>query len=163
MPLRQALQVAKEHNLDLVEVASGTSPPVCRVLDWGQYKYQQAKKEREARKSHKVASIREIRLRPKITEHDLNSKINTIKKLIGEGDKVKVSVIFRGREITHPEMGRNILQKVASSLKGLANLDKPLAMEERNMNITFLPLPAKPAKEVKKTTEETIDAKAQVS
>lgn len=165
MPLSYALQAAKERNLDLVEVSPTTSPPVCRLLDWGKFKYEQAKKEREAKKGHKVASIREIRLRPKISEHDLNSKINTIKKLVGGGDKVKISVRFRGREKTHPEMGRNILQKIANSLKGLVAIDKPLAVEDGNMNITLLPLAAKPTKdkEEKKIAKETVDAKAQVS
>lgn len=158
VPLRQALQIARERSLDLVEVAPGSSPPVCRLLDWGKYKYEQTKKEREVRKTHKIALIRELRLRPRIKQHDLDFKIRMIQKLLSEGNKVKVSIIFRGREITHPEIGRGILQKIVSSLKGIAAVDSPLAVEERNMNLTFSPLSAKLSKEVKKA-EEPPDAK----
>lgn len=150
MPLQQALQVAREHDLDLVEVASTAKPPVCRLLDWGKYKYEQAKKEREARKSHKIPLLREVRVRARIKEHDLDAKARLVRKLLSEGDKVKVSVIFRGREVTHPEIGKNILQKMLNSLKEVAAIDKPLAVEERNMSLIFSPLPAKQPKELKK-------------
>ena len=148
MPLAQALQVAREHNLDLVEVATNVAPPVCRLLDWGKFKYEQTKKEREARKSHKVPLLREVRVRVKIGDHDLEAKIRLTKKLLGEGDKVKVSVLFRGREITHPELGKDILQKMLNSLKGVAAIDKPLAMEARRMSLILSPLPSKQPKEM---------------
>lgn len=146
MPLRQALQVAKEHNLDLAEVASGAVPPVCRLLDYGKYKYEQAKKEREARKSRKTSLLREIRLRPRIDDHDLESKIRSIERLLNEGGKVKVTVFFRGREITRPELGKRILQKVLNHLEDKAVVDQPLVVEERSLSLFFSP--HKPTKKI---------------
>ena len=139
MPLYKALQIAREHNLDLVEVASTAVPPVCRLLDYGKYKYEQTKKEREARKSHKAALVREVRLRPRIDEHDLESKIRLMERLLAEGDKVKVTVFFRGREVTRPELGRKVLQGVLNRLKDKAVVDQPLAIEERKLSLFFAP------------------------
>ena len=121
MPLAQARELARRQNLDLVEVAATAVPPVCRLLDYGKYKYEQAKKEREARKSQKVSLLREIRLRPKIGAHDFEAKARKARKLLGEGDKVKVVVLFRGREITHPELGWKLLQRMAESLQEAAS------------------------------------------
>jgi translation initiation factor IF-3 len=148
MPLLQALQIAKEHNVDLVEVASNVSPPVCRLLDYGKYKYQQAKKEREGRKTRKVRLVREVRLRPRINEHDLESKIRLIKRLLDEGDKVKVTVFFRGREITRPEMGKKILQEILNHLKEGAIVDQPLVVDGKSLSLFFSP--PKTAKKVEK-------------
>jgi len=106
MPLEQALETAKKHNLDLVEVAPTAVPPVCRILDYGKYKYEQEKREREARKSQHTTSLRHVRIRPKIDDHDFEAKKRTVRKLLGEGDKVRVVVMFRGREITHPGISR---------------------------------------------------------
>jgi len=139
MPLYKALQIAREHNLDLVEVASTAAPPVCRLLDYGKYRYDQAKKERETRKSRKASVVREVRLRPRIEDHDLESKIRLIERLIAEGDKVKVTVFFRGREITRPELGRKVLQEVLNRLKDKAVVDQPLALEERRLSLFFAP------------------------
>ena len=149
MPLQQALEVARECNFDLVEVAGTAVPPVCRILDYGKYKYEQAKKEREARKSQKTALLREVRLRPKISAHDLESKVRLVKRLLHEGDKVKVSVIFRGREITHSEIGKDIMQKVLDSLEGVAVVERPLAIDGRTMSLIFLPASSKRPKESK--------------
>ena len=140
MPLYQALEVAKKHNLDLVEVAATAVPPVCRLLDFGKYKYEQTKKERKARKSQRVSLLREIRLRPKIGDHDFEAKARLGRKLLGEGDKVKVTVMFRGREITHPDIGLKLLQRMAESLKGVASIDKQPIMEGRRMNIILSPV-----------------------
>ena len=159
MPLSEALNLASDKGLDLIEVGSNASPPVCRILDYGKYKYQQAKREREARKSHKTGVIREVRLRIKIGEHDLQFKIRMIKKFLNEGDRVKVSVIFRGREITHPDIGWKLLQKVLDALKDDAKVDRAAAMEGRNMNIIL-------SHSIKKTTEtakESTDAKTENS
>jgi translation initiation factor IF-3 len=149
MPLYKALEIAGEHSLDLVEVAFNTSPPVCRLMDYGKYKYDQAKKEREARKTQKTALLREIRLRPKIEEHDLDAKIRLVRKFLAEGDKVKVSVIFRGREITHPEIGWKLLQVVLDALREIAVVDAPPVTAGRNMNIVFSPKRARDVKPVK--------------
>jgi translation initiation factor IF-3 len=146
MPLFQAREVAKEHGLDLVEVAPTAVPPVCRLLDYGKYKYEQAKKEREARKSQKLVLLREIRLRPKIGVHDFEAKARTARKLLGGGDKVKVTILFRGREITHPEIGWKLLQRMAESLKEVAAVEGQPAMEERRMNIVLSPTVTQKAK-----------------
>ena len=133
MPLFQALETARKHNLDLVEVAATATPPVCRLLDYGKYKYEQAKKEREAKRSQKISLLRQIRLRPKIDNHDFEAKAMIAKKLLTNGDKVKVSVMFRGREITHPEIGWRLLQRMAESLKEVAAIERQPLMEGRNM------------------------------
>ncbi len=155
MPLFQAREVAKTHNLDLVEVAATSVPPVCRLLDYGKYKYEQAKKEREARKNQKIVLLREVRLRPKIGDHDFESKARITRKLLDGGDKVKLVVMFRGRENTHPEFGRRLLQRTADSLKEVASVEGPPLMEGRRMNVVLSPIatqkPQKVKEEVKKS------------
>lgn len=150
MPLAQALGIAEERDLDLVEVAATAVPPVCRLLDYGKYKYEQSKKEREAKKGQRISMVREVRLRPKIDTHDLESKIRLAGKLLKGGDKVKVAVFFRGREITHPEIGWNLLQRISASLSEQASVERMPAMEGRNMNIILIPSPAKQSKEPRK-------------
>ena len=135
VPLSQALEIARKRNLDLVEVAATAEPPVCRLLDYGKYKYEQAKKEREARRSQKVSLLREVRLRPKIDSHDFEAKARTAKKLLAGGDKVKVTVRFRGREITHPEIGWRLLQRMSESLKEMAVVERQPLLEGRSMFI----------------------------
>lgn len=115
-------------------------------MDYGKFKYEQAKKEREARKSQKIALLREIRLRPKIGDHDFQAKARTARKLLGGGDKVKVTILFRGREITHPELGWKLLQRMAETLKEIAAAESQPAMEERRMNIVLSPTVAQKAK-----------------
>ena len=139
MPLSQALETARRHNLDLVEVAPTAVPPVCRLLDYGKYKYEQAKKERELRKSQRVSLLREVRLRPKIDNHDFEAKIRSVRKLLDGGDKVKVTVRFRGREITHPEIGWRLLQRMSESLQGMAAVARQPVIEERSMNVILSP------------------------
>ena len=156
MPTSQALETARKHNLDLVEVAPTAVPPVCRLLDYGKYKYEQAKKERELRKSQKVSLLREVRLRPKIDNHDFEAKVRLVKKLLDEGDKVKVAVRFRGREITHPELGWRLLQRMTESLQGVAAIAKQPVIEERNINVILSPAVAQKAK-----TETKTEAKAE--
>jgi len=139
MPLYQAREIASKNNLDLVEVAATAVPPVCRLLDYGKYKYEQTKKEREARKSQKVSLLREVRLRPKIGDHDFEAKARSVRKLLEAGNKVKVTVMFRGREITHPEIGWRLLQRMTESLKGVASIDRQPAMDQRRMVIILSP------------------------
>lgn len=157
MPLRQALETARKQNLDLVEVAPTAVPPVCRLLDYGKFKYEQAKKEREQRKSQKISLLREIRFRPNIDEHDLEAKMKTARKLLEGGDKVKVTVRFRGREVTHPENGWRLLQKVAESLTGMASVTRQPVMEERNMNVILAPVASKTKIEGEKGTQGAKD------
>ncbi len=137
MPVQQALRVAREQGFDLVAVAPAATPVVCRLLDYGKFKYEQAKKEREGRKTQKVNLLRQIRLRPKIGEHDLEVKVRLIKGLLVEGNKVKVVMIFRGREASHPEIAREILGRMLDKLKEVAVVDQPLAVEERQMSLIF--------------------------
>ncbi len=133
IPLYQAQEIARENNLDLVEVAGAAVPPVCRLLDYGKFKYEQTKKEREARRSQKVSLLREVRLRPKIGDHDFEAKARSARKLLEGGDKVKVTVMFRGREITHPEIGRRLLQRMAESLGEVASVERQPLLEGRRM------------------------------
>jgi translation initiation factor IF-3 len=140
MPLAQAREMARRQNLDLVEVAATAVPPVCRLLDYGKYKYEQAKKEREARKSQRVVLLREVRMRPRIDDHDFEAKTRTVKKLLGEGDKVKITVLFRGREIVHPELGLRLLQRMATSLEESASIDRQPALDGKRMIMILSPL-----------------------
>jgi translation initiation factor IF-3 len=156
MSVAQGIQLARERNLDLVEVAPTAVPPVCRILDYGRYKFEQSKKEREARKTRKASLLREVRLRPRIDNHDLESKTRLIERLLGEGDKVKVTVFFRGREITRPELGKRILQQVLTNLKDKAVVDQPLVVEEKSLSLFFSP--AKTT--AKKATSEVTSAQA---
>ncbi len=133
MPVVKALGLARERGYDLVEVARQTDPPVCRLLDYGKFKYEQTKKKQRS------VFLREVRFRPKIGKHDIEFKIRTIKKLLAEGDKVKVSVLFRGREITHPNLGKEMLDSVASELREVATVEKAPEMDARRMIMILTP------------------------
>lgn len=139
MPLYQAREVAKAQNLDLVEVAATAVPPVCRLLDFGKFKYEQAKKEREARKGQKIVLLREVRIRPKIGEHDFEAKSRSAKKLLDGGDKVKVTVMFRGRESSHPDIARKLLQRMADTLKETAFIETQPRFEGNRMHLIMVP------------------------
>ena len=153
MPLAQAREVARRHDLDLVEVAPTATPPVCRLLDYGKYKYQQAKREHEAKKGQKVSLLREIRLRPKIGSHDFEAKARTAKKLLTEGNKLRVTVLFRGREVTHPELGWKLLQRMAETLGEVAAIERQPVMEGKRMNLILAPASAAKAKPEKKEVQ----------
>jgi len=156
MPLVQARELAKKSNLDIVEVAPTSVPPVCRLLDYGKFKYEQRKKEQQAKKNQKVTILREIRLRPKIGIHDFDFKARTAKKLLEDGAKVKVTLMFRGREITHPELGWKILQRMAETLKEEGTLERQPVMEGRRMDIIIAPAGSKPkVKTAAKTATQT--------
>jgi translation initiation factor IF-3 len=142
-PVEKALQMASERSLDLVEVASNSVPPVCRILDYGRYRYEQTKKERKARKSQRNIVLKEIRIRPRVKEHDLETKIKIARKLLEEGDKVKVFVVFRGREFTHPELGLRLLRKVAEDLKDIAMFDGAPSSADRFMSLVLSPSSSK--------------------
>ena len=139
MPLYQAREVAKAQNLDLVEVAATSVPPVCRLLDFGKFKYEQAKKERESRKSQKIVMLREVRIRPKIGVHDFDSKAKIAKKLLDGGDKVKITVMFRGRESSHPELARKLVLRMAEALRETAFVERNPAFEGNRMHIIMAP------------------------
>lgn len=140
MSLSDAQALALQREVDLVEVAPAADPPVCRLLDYGKFRYAQAKKEREARKTQKATGLREVRFRPSIGQHDLDAKYRTIQKLLATGAKVKVSVLFRGRSITHPELGVGLLRRVAEGLQEEAKLERAPAMEGRMLSIIMTPI-----------------------
>ena len=137
MSLRSALQIAEERRLDLVEVATNAKPPVCRIMDYGKYRYEQQKREKEAKKKQKVLTLKEVKLRPNIEDHDFNVKKKAAEKFLGEGSKVKVTIMFRGREMSHPELGRNLLIRFADELKELAHVEKEPKIEGRNMTMVM--------------------------
>ena len=160
MPVMQARELARKANLDIVEVAPTSVPPVCRLLDYGKFKYEQRKKEQQAKKNQKVTILREIRLRPKIGKHDFDFKARTAKKLLADGAKVKVTLLFRGREITHPELGWKILQHMTETLAEAGTLERQPMMEGRRMDIIIAPIGQKPkakteTKEATKTESKT--------
>ena len=154
MPLIQARETARRYGLDLIEVAPAAVPPVCRLLDYGKYKYQQTKKEREARKSQRIALVREIRLRPKIGDHDFDAKARSAKKLLEEGNKVRAVVLFRGREITHPELGWKLLQRMAEAVKGTAAVEGQPMLEGKRMSIILFTATAQKPKVVEQKVVE---------
>jgi len=135
----EAIAMAREREVDLVEVAAGASPPVARLMDFGRYKYEQSKKDREAKKHQVNVQLREVRMKPKIDEHDIDFKTRTAAKLLKQGDKVKVTVMFRGREITHPQIGKNLLDRVCGSLEDIALIEKDAMLEGRHMTIILAP------------------------
>ena len=133
LPIKEALRIAAEKDLDLVEVAPTAKPPVCKIMDYGKYRYEQSKREREARKRQKIVELKEIRLTPKIEDHDFQVKVKAAAKFLKEGDKVKVSVWFRGREIVHAELGRSLLLQLYEAVKDQATLERDPKVEGRNM------------------------------
>ena len=158
MATRDALNLANDRELDLVEVAPNVVPPVCRLLDYGKFRYIQTTKERELRKSQKSNVVRQVRFRTRTGEHDLQAKERTVQKLLAEGAKVKVSVMFRGREITHPELAVKLLRRVAEGFEGKANLEQAPSLEGRMMSIMLAPVIASPASTTDKPEEEHAEA-----
>ena len=140
MPLDDALNTAMEMELDLVEVASKSDPPVCRIMDYGRFKYQQSKKSQESRKKQAVIQLKEIKLRPKTDEHDFQFKVRHMERFLKEGNKVKVSMIFRGREIMHPDIGMRILSRVIEWTKDLGVVEQAPKREGRAMNMILAPI-----------------------
>ena len=134
-----ALAKAEEANLDLVEVAPNANPPVCRIMDYGKYKYEQAKREREAHKKSKASELKGMRLSPKIGEHDLQVKTRAVSGFLKDGDKVRVSMWFRGREMAHPQVGEQILRRMAQQLADVGIVERHPLMEGRNMIMILAP------------------------
>lgn len=139
VPLTEAQTLAEQAGLDLVEIAPGADPPVCKIMDYGKFKYQQAKRERDSRRGSKQTELREVRMKVKIDTHDREFKTRTARKLLLEGDKVKVSVMFRAREITHPEVARELLDKFWEALKDVADLERSPGLEGRFMTMILDP------------------------
>ena len=135
----EALAMAEKASLDLVEVAPGADPPVCKILDYGKFKYEEQKKKNEARKKQKVIEVKEIKLRPGIDEHDYDVKMRSMVKFIEEGDKVKVTMRFRGRELTHQDLGMNVLMRVKGDLDEIAKVESSPRSEGRQMVMVLAP------------------------
>ena len=144
MTVAQAIRLAQDAEVDLVEVAPNSEPPVCRLLDYGKLRYLTAKKDREARKGQKSTELREVRFRPNIGSHDLESKTRKVRELILDGSKVKLTVRFRGREAAHQQLGLAVLKRVADDLRDEVRLEKPPALEGRALSMILLPTPQKP-------------------
>ena len=135
----EAIEMAVEAGLDLVEVAPNADPPVCKILDYGKFKYEEQKKKNEARKKQKIIEVKEIKLRPSIDDHDYQVKMRSMNKFIEEGDKVKITMRFRGRELAHQELGMNVLMRVRDDLDEIAKVEQMPRMEGRQMTIVVAP------------------------
>ena len=137
MSAREAMKIHQEAELDLVKIAPTAKPPVCKIIDYGKYKYEQTRKEKEARKKQKTVELKEVRLSPNIDTNDLNTKINNAKKFISKGNKVKVTLRFRGREMAHVQQSKHILDDFAETLADIAVVEKPAKMEGRAMSMVL--------------------------
>ena len=139
LPLPEALRIAAGKQLDLVEVAPGADPPVCKILDYGKYQYQQKKRAHEAKKKQVVVTMKEVKMRSRTDEHDLEYKVKNIRSFLGKAHRVKVSVFFRGREIAHPDLGREMLDHVFQKVQDLARIDSQARLEGRSMSMLLSP------------------------
>ena len=139
MPIRQALEMAEEAQLDLVKIAPQARPPVCKIMDYGKYRFEQSKKEREFRKNQKVITVKEVRLSATIEDHDIDVKLKNAIKFLKEGNKVKATIRFRGRQITHSEIGREVMRDFAERIKDYGTIDKQPMIEGRNMSMFIAP------------------------
>jgi translation initiation factor IF-3 len=158
--IKDAQRVADDQGLDLVEIAPNANPPVCRVMNYGKYKYEQAIKAKAARKNQAKVDIKEMKFRPKIDVGDYTTKKKHIERFLAQGSKVKITIMFRGREIAHPELGLNMLEKLAADLKDVATVEAPPKLEGRNMHMLVAPVRdnAKAAKSAKADTEAEADS-----
>ena len=137
MSSRDAMKLAREAELDLVKIAPKAQPPVCKIIDYGKYKYEQSRREKEAKKKQKTVEVKEVRMSPNIDANDLNTKVNNAKKFILKGNKVKVTLRFRGREMAHVQQSKHILDDFADMLKDVAQVEKPAKLEGRNMSMVL--------------------------
>ena len=138
MPIEAAIEMANEADLDLVEVASDAKPPVCRIMDFGKYKYRQKKKQQESKKKSHTSELKEVRLRPRIDDHDLDVKIKKVREFIEAGNKVLINVFFRGREMAHKEFGFTLINRVSEMLEDIAKVESPARDEGRKISITLI-------------------------
>lgn len=139
MLVKEALRTAAEQGLDLVEVAPQARPPVCRIMDYGKYKYEQSKRERDARKKQRVINVKELKIRPGIEEHDFQVKVRNARRFLTDGDKIKLTLMFRGRQITHASLGRNVCLKFYQELESQAVMEREPKVEGRNMIMILAP------------------------
>ena len=146
MSAEAALKIAVEKEMDLVMIAPGSKPPVCKIMDYGKYRFEQTKKEKEAKKNQRIVEVKEIRMSPGIDTNDFNTKLKNAQKFLADGDRVKVSVRFRGREMAHTDIGATLLKDFAAQCAEIANMDKAPKLEGRNMSMFLSPKPVTPAK-----------------
>lgn len=139
VPIKDAQRIASERGLDLVEIAPQGKPPVCKVMDYGKFRFEQVKREKETKKNQKVIAIKEVKLRPNIEDHDFETKAKNGERFLKGGNKVKVTIMFRGREITHPELGRELCVRMAERLSDCSAIEKPSKVEGRNMTMILVP------------------------
>jgi len=139
-PLPEALHIAREHDLDLVEVAPNANPPVCKIMDFGKYKYEQDVRRKESRRKTSNVVIKEMKFRPKIDEHDYTTKTKHVERFLNEGSKVKITIMFRGREMAHPELGKKILDRIAEQVKDVGNVEAAPRVDGRNMLMVLAPV-----------------------
>ena len=140
LPIFEALRVAGSYELDLVEVSPKSEPPVCRIMDYGKFKYQQQKKAHDAKKKQAVIHIKEVKMRPKTEEHDFQFKLRHIERFLKEGNKIKVTVVFRGRELAHPDFGRNLVNRIVEGTKEIGKVEQEPRFEGRNFVMILAPL-----------------------
>jgi translation initiation factor IF-3 len=139
-PLPEALQIAREQGLDLVEVAANANPPVCKIMDYGKYKYEQDQRRKESKRKASSVVIKEMKFRPKIDSHDYTTKMKHVERFLGEGSKVKLTIMFRGREMAHPDIGYKILQRVAERVADIATVESAPRQDGRNMTMVLNPI-----------------------
>ncbi len=146
MTLAEAQRLAQERGLDLVEVAPQAQPPVCRLMDYGRFKFEALKREKDARREHNAIRLKEMKLRPKISDHDFQTKYGYVRHFLEDGDKVKLTIMFRGRELVHQEIGRALLQRLAEEVKDVAQVERQPLLEGRNMIMILNPVQKKPSR-----------------
>ena len=161
MSAEEALKIAEERGFDLVKIAPNSTPPVCRIMDYGKFRFEQTKKEKEAKKNQKTIEIKEVRMSPSIDTNDFNTKLKNGRKFLADGDRVKVSVRFRGREMAHTEIGAELLKDFAAQCEDIATMDKSPKLEGRNMSMFLSPKPAAPAKKPAKPKQPKPAPKAE--
>ncbi len=145
LPLPEAIRAAENFELDLVEVSPKSEPPVCRIMDYGKFKYQQRKKSHDAKKRQAVVHLKEVKMRPKTEEHDFNFKVRHIERFLKEGNKTKITIVFRGRELAHPDLGKKMLLRITEETKEWAKVEMEPKFEGRNCVMVLAPLQAQPA------------------
>ena len=137
--MNEALNIAAQHGLDLVEISPNAKPPVCKILDYGKYRFEQSKREKEAKKNQRIINVKEVKIRPSIEQHDFQTKTRNAERFLKDGDKVKVTVMFRGRELSHPEIGIELSNKMAAQLADLCVVERAPKLEGRNMVMVLAP------------------------
>ena len=152
MSTDEALRLAQEEGMDLVEIAPNAEPPVCKIIDYGKYKFDIQKKNKEAKKKQKLVQLKEIKMRPQISIHDYNFKMNHIREFLEEGNKVKITIMFRGREMAHTEFGYELINKIITDLENEASIEKPAKLEGKNLSAVLNPL------KVKKSSEDKVSS-----